>query len=69
MEWLSSTNNATKVPAMLALFVATEADKKCRTAVAYYSQKAFDSLKSIDIEAGRKEHLIYLANELLNREK
>jgi len=68
-EWLSSTNNSAKVPAMLALFTATEADKKCREAVAYYSQKAFDSLKDVDVEATKKEHLIYLANELLNREK
>lgn len=68
-NWLASTDNNAKVPAMLALFTATGADKKCREAVAHYSQKAFDSLKDVDVATAKKEHLIFLANELLNREK
>lgn len=68
-HWLTSENDGEKVPAMLELFELTEADKKCRLAVAHYSGLAFDNLKEIDVNQEKKQYLQELANELLYREQ
>lgn len=67
--WLASNDNDAKVTGMLQLFEATDAHKKCRDAVALYSQKAFSNLKEVNVADDRKQHLVLLANELLNREQ
>jgi len=59
----------TKVSHMLNLFSQTGADKKCREAVAYYSDKAFSSLAGVGVSAANKQCLEELAGDLLNREK
>jgi geranylgeranyl diphosphate synthase type II len=68
-SWILSDNNEEKVPAMLRIFEETNANMKCREAVAYYSQKAFESLGKIDVAQDKKQYLFDLANELLNREQ
>jgi geranylgeranyl diphosphate synthase type II len=68
-SWLLSDNAEEKVPAMLRLFEVTEANKKCREAVAFYSEKAFANLKEIAVPEEKKQFLLDLAIELLNREQ
>lgn len=68
-SWLLSDNNEEKVPAMLELFEATGAHNKCRQAVEYYSQRAFQNLEEIAVAEEKKQYLHALANELLNREQ
>lgn len=61
-------NETEKVYNMLQLFEATGADKKCREAVHFYSNKAFECLHQIDVSEDKKTHLATLAKDLLNRE-
>lgn len=68
-QWLDSEEDEAKVPAMLALFEATEADKKCRAAVEYYSNLAFKNLTEIAASEDKKQHLMSLAKDLLYREQ
>jgi len=68
-HWLSSTDNEAKVPAMLALFEATASGKKCRDAVQYYSQLAYQHLHDLAIPAEKKQDLHTLASDLLDREQ
>lgn len=68
-KWLESEEDAVKVPAMLQLFEATEADRKCREAVAYYSNLAFANLTEISAGEEKKQHLMTLAKDLLYREQ
>jgi geranylgeranyl diphosphate synthase type II len=66
---LLETDSEEKVPHMLHIFSETGADKACRDAVAKYSQKAFDCLDEAAVMSKRKEHLLELANYLLQRDK
>ena len=68
-QWLASTDNEAKVPAMLKLFQATGSDKKCRDAVQQFSQLAYQYLHELNIPAEKKQNLQSLANDLLNREQ
>jgi geranylgeranyl diphosphate synthase type II len=62
-------DGADKVSSMLSLFNATGAGEECRSAVASYSQKAFDCLGEVAIPSKRKQPLFDLANYLLMRDK
>lgn len=68
-HWISVEGGTEKVQAMLQLFEETGAHHKCREAVAYYSQKAYDCLHQINAPDERKVHFLDLAKELLNREQ
>ncbi|MGC4058931.1 MAG: polyprenyl synthetase family protein [Chitinophagaceae bacterium] len=58
-----------KVTAMLDIFRDTQADEKCREAVAYYSNKAFEKLSEVSISEDKKANLHSLAKDLLYREQ
>jgi geranylgeranyl diphosphate synthase type II len=57
-----------KVQATLALFRKSGADRKCREAVAHYSQLAFDALEEVAVVSKRKKALSELAEMLLERQ-
>jgi geranylgeranyl diphosphate synthase type II len=69
-HWLQQDDQPErKISEMLDLFRATEADKKCRAAVAAYSDTAFESLGNLRLENDKKASLRALATDLLNREQ
>ncbi len=69
IESLLQSNGEGKVAAMLALYSATGADKECLDAAATYSQRAFDCLDDVAIQAKRKQPLMELASYLLQRDR
>lgn len=66
---LLNNNSPDKVAKMLELFKSTGADKACREAVEDYSQRAFNCMEEAAVLSKRKEHLLALANYLLQRDK
>lgn len=68
-RWLDAEDEAEKVPSMLQLFQATGADRKCREAVEYYSNLAFENLAELSADKEQKRHLQSLAEDLLYREQ
>jgi geranylgeranyl diphosphate synthase type II len=68
MQTLLSHTGPGKIPAMLQCFQETSADLRCREAVSFYSQKAFDNLEKAAAPSSRKIPLQALASFLLERE-
>ncbi|RYE25806.1 MAG: polyprenyl synthetase family protein [Sphingobacteriales bacterium] len=69
MEQVMLMEGVEKVPAMLNLFAATNADKACREAVQQYSDMAFQCLEESAVVSKRKEPLFELAQYLLMRDR
>jgi geranylgeranyl diphosphate synthase type II len=69
IEALLENEGSDKVPNMLGLYTATQADVHCRDAVAYYSSLAFKCLEDVAAPSKRKQHLHQLALYLLERDK
>ncbi len=65
---LMKTEDADKVPGMLAVFSDLGVDVSCREMVQHYSDRAFHALDAAAVTAVRKEPLRELAGYLLLRE-
>lgn len=65
---LMKTEDAGKVPGMLAIFSGLGVDVSCRERVQHYSDLAFHALEDAAVTATRKEPLRELARYLLLRE-
>ncbi len=70
-QWLQKEDYVAqdKINAIKEIFTHTHADQACREAVNHYSQKSFESLMQLNVPEPKKEPLMLLAKELLNREQ
>lgn len=66
---LMKSDDDSKVDAMLNIYKEAGVDKLCQEQIKFYSEKAFESLASIELDDDKKKPLLDLANYLLQRDK